>query len=108
MEKLTFYIPTKSFGYDWTFRIGKYIYDRYDVAVIEQQEQKQSDRNPIDPNENDSIIEYDMDNDDYKKQLESQPKSKQSKINTSWLLVINDREFINNITITPGIKITIN
>ena len=103
LQKCIFKIPTKHVGYDYTFAIGSAIYDKIDYNTISSQDLLNKE------NMHDNNNDYSDDDDEEKKDNDfnfkpsNKIRKKSSKLDTSWLITTNDKEFILSITITPGL-----
>ena len=105
LRKLIFHIPTKALNYDYTFNIGKYIFSRYDINNIIENDliDKLSERIIVDDDEKETTNIYDEDDEIVDEpQCSSNVRKKPSHIKTHFLVVNNEWEFVTGIGIAPG------
>lgn len=90
-------LPSDSVGYDWTHKMGANLHDNRDCET-ESMDFEQDEKSNFNDEElpNDRLIKY---NDLPGKNIRLKP----SKIDTQWLLITNDKDFIIDIVLTPGI-----
>lgn len=94
LEQIVYGLPTNFIGYDYTFAIGRAIYDHIDCNTLFEQNVSMADDGD------------DKQNDDDDEEPNRNKRKKSSKIDTSWLITTNDLNFILTITITPGTNFT--
>lgn len=98
-------ISTNSINFDWTHAIGNNLFDHIDYDVLQLLEQ---DNNNNDNDDEKGESNINSNKESIKEILNEEEKSagkrsKASKIDTQWLILVNDKEFILDCVLTPGL-----
>ena len=102
LQLCIFKTPTFNLNYDWTFSFGSNIWDTIDFRTILTQNYL--------PKQNESEEKKQNDDDDEAEDDEKsmhQKRKQAYKIDTTFLILCGQREFVHDIAPTPGIFVTI-
>ena len=126
MLSLIMKIPTTNLGYDYTYKVGKNIYDTVDCNVIEYIENlhktqeieeqfehenfyemiKDSSQIAEEESKQEEVEEKAAQNEEVEEddEISNAPRVKRCKLDIGMLEVLTDREFCISFTPTPGLK----